>query len=49
MEFQANKKGAASLQPLDIYSLFGSACWARTSDPMINSQRVGQLIGVDSC
>ena len=27
-----NKKGAVSLQPLILY---GSACWARTSDPMI--------------
>ena len=25
------------------FSVFGSACWARTSDPLINSQLLYQL------
>jgi hypothetical protein len=33
------KKG----RPMDDPSLFGSACWARTSDPMINSHLLYQL------
>jgi len=30
------KKGAAALQPL-FYLELGSACWARTGDPLIDS------------
>ncbi len=34
------KKGPSMRDP---FSVFGSACWARTSDPLINSQLLYQL------
>ncbi len=35
------KKGVAHM--CNPFHLFGSACWARTSDPMINSHLLYQL------
>jgi hypothetical protein len=40
--FYGTKKKTNS-QAVDLYLLYGSACWARTSDPLINSQLLYQL------
>ena len=40
LEIAGTKKGSPFGNPFD---LFGSACWARTSDMLINSQLLYQL------